>query len=130
MDEYWIARALRFLQIRPRSEKEIIDYLTKKNVPEKTIEGVLQYLKEKKYVNDTEFAHWWVDQRTRVKPKGKRFIAIELQQKGIARDIIDASFVSEGEPILSDKEKAVKILEKKKSRFEKMEKQERFQKAG
>src|SRR5260221_1827517 len=101
MDEYWVARSLRFLQIRRRSEKEIVEYLTKKKVPEKTIADVLQFLKEKKYVNDTEFARWWIDQRTRVKPKGKRFIAIELQQKGVSKDIVDAAFVNEDEPAVS-----------------------------
>lgn len=88
-------RALRFLSYRPRSEKEIVDYLKrprgrkKEKVDEKVIAKILNKLKEHNFVNDEEFARWWVEQRTGAKPKGFRLIKIELQQKGIDKETIE-----------------------------------------
>lgn len=92
--------ALRFLQIRPRSQKEIVDLLirkiTKRNgvnweqaKDSPLIENVLVKLKKYKYINDLEFARWWVEARTGSKPRGVRQIRLELLKKGIDKDLID-----------------------------------------
>lgn len=94
MDGYakFYDRALRFLSYRPRSEKEVIDYLKrprgrkKETVDEKIIAKILKKLKEHNFINDEEFARWWIEQRTGTKPKGFRLIKIELQQKGISKE--------------------------------------------
>ena len=89
-------KALRFLSFRPRSEKEIIDYLskkTKKALPvarqEKIKDKVLFKLKKQNLINDNEFADWWIDQRMSLRPKGKIALEKELLQKGISRQIIE-----------------------------------------
>lgn len=91
-------KVLRFLAVRPRSEKEIRDYLRKKfsifnfkfSNEEKTIEEFLERLRASGLVDDEKFARWWVEQRQGGrKPKGQRIIGMELRQKGVAREIIE-----------------------------------------
>src|SRR4051812_38099109 len=95
--EKTLAKALYYLSFRPRSEKEVKDYLLGKNKPQKkdfvsptqeTIDIVIKKLKEMKFLNDTEFAKSWVRSRTEYKPKSVGVIKMELKQKGIAPDMI------------------------------------------
>jgi regulatory protein len=80
---------LKFLSFRPRSEKELLDWFKKKQVGEETKKIVWKKLQNLNYVNDEEFAKWWVEQRTVFKPMGKYLIARELKQKGISKEIIE-----------------------------------------
>lgn len=91
-------RALHFLSFRPRSEKEMKDFLEKKLVKKKITDGqliqsikekVICLLKDQKLINDSDFAFWWVDQRLTFKPKGKKAIRFELLKKGIDKEIIE-----------------------------------------
>lgn len=95
-------KALRFLEVRPRSEFEIRQYLKRKIWQSKTfeylrnseegeaaIESILSKLKLLKFLNDEEFTRWWIEQRRGARhPKGIRFIKAELLKKGIPREII------------------------------------------
>jgi regulatory protein len=123
-------RALRFLSFRPRSEKEIIDYLKKKssfakasegqarNELESIINAVIKKLKEHKFLNDKEFVKWWIEQRTKIKPRSSRFIKFELKQKGINYELIDEGLSQSDE---TDFEKAKKLAEKRMPRYSKIE---------
>ena len=95
-------RCLRLISARPRSEKEIIDYL-QKNLPKQDtivyqigrnlVEGVLGKLKKLKLIDDQAFTVWWVEQRNVFRPRGKKLLLFELRQKGIkpeiAREIVE-----------------------------------------
>lgn len=92
--------ALNFLSARPRSEKEISDYLTRKIAVYEDIKfseakqsfltgQVIAKFKKYSYINDSEFAKWWVRSRINSKSKGTLQIKLELAQKGIDRQIID-----------------------------------------
>lgn len=96
--ERFLNSAYRFLAARPRSEKEVRDNLLRKSARKKsaksqidpqTLEKVIAYLKEKRFVDDHEFTKWWIQQRTTSSPRGLRLIKMELLQKGVERDIID-----------------------------------------
>ncbi len=116
IEEVLYARVLNYLTIRPRSEKEIRDYLEKKLthsvIPDsdsgsakidsrfpvsrqgrnendnEIIEAILAKLKAQKFLNDEEFARMWIRNRTEFKPKGWRLIKMELKQKGIDEEIL------------------------------------------
>lgn len=79
---------LRFLSFRPRSEKELQDWFKKKEVGEETQKMVRGKLEHLGYINDEEFAKWWIEQRTNFRPMGKRAIEMELRQKGIPESLI------------------------------------------
>lgn len=87
--------SFRFLSFRPRSEKEVRDFvrqkLQKRKLDDpKLIEKIMQRLMELEYINDEKFARWWLDQRRSHQPKGNRIIRYELQQKGVAKEIVES----------------------------------------
>jgi len=88
-------KALRFLSFRPRSEKEIRNHLKSKT--QHALETVIQKLKSLDYVNDEEFATWWVEQRQKHSPRGARLIKSELYQKGVSQEIIDKVLLEDEE---------------------------------
>jgi regulatory protein len=90
--EKYFNLAYRYLSIRSRSVREMKDYLARRNASEEIIEKVIDSLQEKKFLNDEEFARTFVVNRSRLKPKGKILLKIELRQKGIADEIIAAVF--------------------------------------
>lgn len=81
-------RILKFLSFRPRTEKELLDWFGKKNVGEETKKMVWEKLGDLGYINDEEFARWWIEQRISFKPMGRYAIIRELRQKGINQDLI------------------------------------------
>lgn len=131
MDEVFYTKALKFLSRRPRSEYEIRENLKKKHVPEDQIALILSRLREQKFVNDYDFAKWWVEQRTQFRPKGWRVLSLELQQKGISKEILksiheEMTFDNEH----SEKVLAMKILQKKMEKYKGLSRQELYQKLG
>jgi len=81
-------KLLRFATLRPRSEKEVKDYLRRKKSPESITEELFKRLKSLELIDDTKFAKWWVEQRQTFSPKTKRVLSNELRIKGIDREII------------------------------------------
>lgn len=85
-------RALRFLSYRPRSEQELRQFLARRASAEPaTIEAVLERLRALKLADDVAFAEYWATQRATFSPRGRRTVAAELRQRGIARETIDAT---------------------------------------
>ena len=128
-----VDKALRFLSFRPRSEREVRDRLRrklgKKSQPslDKVIDNVLNRLKHLDYINDEEFAKWWVGQRQTHSPRGSRLIRSELFQKGIAQEIIDKVLPEDEE---GEVEQALKTAKKKLRSYQKLDPQEFKQKMG
>ncbi len=138
--DYLYTQTLKYLNYRPRSEKEIRDYLAKKlsgysggqshGKSESLIEVIILKLKAQRFLNDREFAKMWVRSRSSYKPEGERLIRLELQQKGISKEIIDEVFANTEVRVHSDFDLAVELLEKNRKKYEGMGRQERFNKAG
>jgi regulatory protein len=78
--------ALAFLSYRPRSEREVRDRLKRKEVPPAIVDAVVERLKQLKYLDDDDFARYWVEQRQTHRPRGARLLRLELQRKGISTD--------------------------------------------
>lgn len=141
MDQFekFYDKALRFLSFRPRSEKEVRDNLQKKSFgrgsgssesSDELISLVVQKLKEKKFINDREFAKWWIEQRTLVKPTGKRLIKIELNKKGIDKDLIDEIFAELESMVVNELEMARKLVQRKIEKYKGMDRQKIYQRLG
>ncbi|RKY28916.1 MAG: hypothetical protein DRP74_09395 [Candidatus Omnitrophota bacterium] len=77
------------LKFRLRSEKEISDRLKRKKFTPEVIRKTLQFLREKGFINDFEFARSWVNSRVK-KPLGILRLKQELKVKGINPDIAEA----------------------------------------
>jgi len=86
-------RAIELILKRPRSEREIRDYLNKKNVyknlADEIIEQIVTELKAKKYVDDDAFTVWWIDNRNQFKGRSRAELRNELYRKGVAKDTIE-----------------------------------------
>lgn len=73
---------------RPRSEREIRDYLRRKGHDEEVATTILNKLSTNGLVSDEAFAKSWVENRRLLKPTSLRKLKLELRQKGISDDII------------------------------------------
>lgn len=81
-------KLLRFATLRPRSEKEISNWLRKYKVHESLYKKLFSRLKRLDLVDDKKFATWWVNQRNQFRPRSKRELNQELRIKGIPKEII------------------------------------------
>jgi len=129
MEDKFYNKALEFLSYRPRSEKEVRDKLKTKQVELHIVEKIITKLKEKKFLNDEEFARGWIESRNRFKPRSLRLIKIELKQKGIGEDIFN-KLISDSGFAINDLNSAKKLVQKKIERFKSLPKQEIYQKLG
>jgi regulatory protein len=84
-------RAVRFLSYRPRSVAEVRRYLAQDTEDETIVEAVLGKLAQQGYLNDAEFARYWVDSRAQFRPKGPRALRQELRQRGLESAEIDTA---------------------------------------
>lgn len=131
--EQYYNRTLRFLSFRPRSEKELRDYLQKKKAVSAVIEKIISKLREHKFINDEDFAGWWIDQRTRLKPRAWKVIQYELRQKGIGEETIQSQFSILNPPAggqFTNEDMAKKLIQGKISRYRDLPKQEAYRKLG
>ncbi|MBI2026065.1 MAG: regulatory protein RecX [Candidatus Levybacteria bacterium] len=130
MDDFekLLNKAFKFLSYRPRSEKEVRDYLIKKKADELTLTRITQSLKENNFLNDTDFAKWWIEQRTKFRPKAQRLIKLELIQKGIGKDLIDKLLQDKSIETLTDLDKAKRIAQKKLQRYKNEVPQKQYEK--
>jgi len=119
--------AIRFLNYRPRSEKELKDHLAKKisqkegirfsqAVETPGIDRIVSKLKKYKFINDLEFAKWFLDSRLRTRPKSLKVIAYELKTKGIDGKIIETVLGKSHD----EKSLAIKAASKKIKRWQKL----------
>ncbi len=88
-------QAVRFLAVRPRSVWEVRQKLEryrsrqKESLAAAHIDWVTDKLLEQGYLNDEEFARFWVEQRNQFKPLAPRALRHELLRKGIAERTIE-----------------------------------------
>jgi len=137
MDEFekYLNKTLLFLSYRPRSEKEVRENLLKKKAQLGIIERIIKSLKEQKFLDDKDFAKWFIEQRLRFRQKSLRIIKLELKQKGVAKELIEdainnLSYDNDGESINNDLESAIKLVEKRLPRYKSLKKPQIYQKMG
>lgn len=130
--ERYYNRAIWYLSRRPRSEKEIRDKLVEKKAPPEIIEKVIQKLTQQKFLNDFEFTRWWIDQRSKFRPRSLRLLKLELKQKGISNEVLEIvlSDRTSEEIKVNDMDSARKLVEKKFPKYKGMERQVIYQKLG
>jgi regulatory protein len=83
--------ALRFLAVRPRSEREVGRRLLRAGFDEATVEATLDQLREQRLLDDAEFARYWVDQRQTFRPRGAHVVRGELRRLGVAAGDVHAA---------------------------------------
>jgi regulatory protein len=121
-------RALEYSLMRPHSQHELSQYLyrktrdtltktgsIRKGVSKALTERVYDRIIEKGYVNDANFARYWIDNRQLRKGISKRKLQAELASKGVDRSIVESLLLQTER---SDEDEIQKIIEKKANRYD------------
>ncbi len=90
---YLYNRCLRLVSIRPRSIKEINDFLARLADNERTVQLIFERLSE--LVDDKVYAEYIVQKERSHNPKGDRLIRQKLKEKGVDEDIIQKALSEE-----------------------------------
>ena len=83
-------RTMEWLMLRPRSTKELRDYLRRKQCDPEQITQIVTDMQRLGYQNNDTFAVWWAAQRRR-QQKSAHYIAQELKTKGISGETISTA---------------------------------------
>ena len=89
MQEHNKQAALRYLNVRMRSEHEMRQYLIKRSVADDEIEEIITYLYSYHYLDDVEFAASFIRDRCRFHPCGRVKLTHDLREKGIDTFVIE-----------------------------------------
>lgn len=121
------SRALEYSLMRPRSTKEIKQYLYRKTQPVRTKQGdvregysieltdrVLTRLIERGYIDDEKFAQFWVENRQVTKGISRRKLIAELALKGIEPALINDIVLTGSR---NEDEEIQKVIAKKAHRY-------------
>jgi regulatory protein len=92
-------QALKFLNFRQRSQVEVERNLKDHQYPEEVVAEVVDRLRENGLLDDSRFAQTWVENRSEFRPRGKSLLRMELRQRGLQDEAIEAAIqsIDEGE---------------------------------
>lgn len=85
--------ALKYLNIRLRSKKELVTYLSKKGYSMEIIDSVLQMLLKQAYLDDMTYASSYVHDQILMSNYGPNKIRFELEKNEIPSEIIEKALV-------------------------------------
>lgn len=106
-DELYL-KALKYLNVRLRSDDEIRQYLKRKGATPSQQKVIVAKLKKMSLIDDERFVEAFIHDKLLVSPASKRKIAYELKKKHIAEDIISRSLNNDQ---ISDEENLNKLIE-------------------
>lgn len=122
------SNALVFCLMRPRSEKELKDYLYRRTlsklnkngeftstIDKKEAQDIFDKLLSKKYIDNRTFTEYWLENRFVKKGISQRKLTIELKQKGVD-DALIQEYISKN--TRNDDVEIMKIINKKRSHYD------------
>ena len=115
-------KALRFLSIRPRSKKEIRDYLLRKEFSAEIAEKIIGRLETLNMLDDVAFARMVCRDALAKKPAGAKMLRQGLMRKGVPRPIVETVLAEFSTPE-SEFQMAVKAAERQSMRIGRSSKQ-------
>jgi regulatory protein len=124
-EEKVLQRCLSLLARRPRSRKEVAQYLRRHQVDPVLAERVLGRLGEQGLLDDAKFAQAWVENRLALHPRAERALRQELRLKGIEPEVTTRAL--EG---LDELEAARRLAHSKAPRWRNSERSEFERKLG
>ncbi|BAU28819.1 regulatory protein [Aneurinibacillus soli] len=81
--------ALCYVGLRPRTMEEMRLYLLGKGFPDDVAVEIVGRFVERKYLDDGLYARQWIEERMRLKPRGRHLLQQELQHKGVDKRLIE-----------------------------------------
>lgn len=120
-------QVLNYCLIRPRSVREVRDYLWKKSqpkllksgkktagLPSELADRVVNQLLEKSYLSDVKFTTWWVENRFIKRGVSRRRLVQDLRRKGVSTEVINRVL---DESTRDDQTELQKMLQKKRAHY-------------
>ncbi|MEZ0089680.1 recombination regulator RecX [Streptacidiphilus sp. EB129] len=95
------ALCLRLLTGSPRTRRQLVDAMRKRELPEEVIDEVLSRYEEVGLIDDAAFADAWVESRQRSRGLARRALSRELRSRGV-----DAAVVAEAVDRLDPEQEA------------------------
>jgi regulatory protein len=83
--------ALKSLNYRSRTKKEISQKLSEKGYSTDQIQTVVDRLERAGLVEDARYAQMWVENRNEFHPRSQRLMRLEMKQKGINEEVIESA---------------------------------------
>lgn len=83
--------ALKLLNYRSRTKKEISQKLNEKGYSAAQIKDVVDRLENSGLVEDTRYAQMWVENRNEFHPRSQRLMQLEMKHKGIDEEAIESA---------------------------------------
>ena len=120
LQEYYNA-CIKYISVRIRSTKEIIDYLKRKNVTEEDINYITTKLTKEKYLDDNYFCQCVIKDKLKFTSMGEYKIIYELKKHNINSSLIEQNQYLITKEIMI--EKIDKIIQKKLETNHKLDKQ-------
>lgn len=112
-------RALEWTLARPRSVREVRDYLNKKvfekKLDKRYVETITERLIEKGFLNDASFAKWYVENRFVKKGVSQKRLKMELAKKGVSAEIVEMALHGSER---NDEDEIRKIIAKKRAKYD------------
>jgi|SRR5947209_10153452 len=102
--------ALNFLSFRPRSRREVQDYFRRRKIDTEIGDRVIARLEHNGFLDDREFARFWVENRQSFRPRGTRALRAELRQKGLDSEIVEEALGDIGDEDVIAREAGLKKL--------------------
>ncbi|MBI5637530.1 MAG: RecX family transcriptional regulator [Nitrospinae bacterium] len=108
-----LAAAYRLLARRGRSEHELRGALEKRETAPDTIDAAVEYLRERRLVDDRKFAHDCAQSLARNKKVGPRYLRDALKKKGIDEKLIQEAVAETFSDPLRERNEIRALVEKK-----------------
>ena len=86
-----LEKATSYLNRKPHTEKEVLDYLLRKGYEQEESAEAVRRLREYGYLDDFAYAKLYFEYGFE-KGRGKERIARELAGKGVARDLVEQAY--------------------------------------
>lgn len=83
------AKAVKYLALRIRTEKEVREKLHRDGYDQDCIQKVIEELMAIGYINDKLYAQKYIFDRSKLKPLSKKMMRLELISRGVSDEIAD-----------------------------------------
>ncbi|MDO8691123.1 MAG: regulatory protein RecX [Dehalococcoidia bacterium] len=100
--------ALGYLGPRQRSVWEVRQRLRRSSLDPDLIERIINWLLERRLIDDDAFAGFWIEGRESFKPRGKRLLRQELRTRGVSPEVVEPHLES-----LDEQDSAIRAARKK-----------------
>lgn len=122
-----INSAVKYLSYRQRSIKEVKDHLSRKGYEESIVGKTIDYLLEKNYLNDYEFAESFIRDKSYLNKYGINKIKYELLNKGISKEIVAKTLRFDGD---EEYDNAIALANKKMNSYKNQDRDSIYRKLG